>query len=109
MVHWPAGRGGFSGEIGRYPGLQDHQADAIQIETDGKGIAMQLGLAPSVFSQEAALEVARYGEAELHGVSALLGGVTSQEAVKLVTRQFTPISNTYIYSAVRSKGIVNQL
>ena len=112
MVEWYVGlraREVFREREGRYPGQTDYQSDAVQLEVDGKGVATQLGLDPSVFSGEAALEVARYGEAELHGVSALLGGVASQEAVKLITRQFTPINNTFIYSAVRSKGVVYQL
>lgn len=112
MVEWYVGlraREVFREREGRYPGLSDYQSDAIQLEVDGKGIATQLGLDSGVFSAEAALEMARYGEAELHGVSALLGGVASQEAVKLLTRQFTPINNTFIYSAVRSKGVVYQL
>lgn len=112
LVEWYVGlraREVFREREGRYPGITDYKSDAVQLEADGKALATQLGMAPSVFSAEAAVEVARYGEAELQGISALLGGVASQEVVKLLTRQFTPINNTFIYSAVRSKGVVYQV
>ena len=43
---------------------------------------------------------ARYGGAELHTVSAILGGIASQEAVKLITHQFVPVNNTFVYNGI---------
>lgn len=43
---------------------------------------------------------ARYGGAELHTVSAILGGIASQEAVKLITHQFVPVNNAFVYNGI---------
>ena len=44
------------------------------------------------------LDEIRYSGAELHCTSSILAGVASQEVVKIVTRQFTPLNNTFIYN-----------
>ena len=43
-----------------------------------------------------AKELTRYGNAELHNVASVLGGVASQEAVKIITGQYVPLDNTYV-------------
>ncbi|KAL1960404.1 hypothetical protein VTO42DRAFT_7703 [Malbranchea cinnamomea] len=54
---------------------------------------------------EAAMaEVRRAGTAELHNISSLAGGVAAQEALKLLTRQYVPLDNTFIFDGVGSKG-----
>ncbi len=45
-------------------------------------------------------EFVRYGGAELHAVGAVMGGIASQEAIKLVTSQFVPLQGTLVYNAV---------
>lgn len=42
----------------------------------------------------------RYGGTELPSTSAIVGGVASVEAVKLLTGMFIPINNTYIYNGL---------
>jgi amyloid beta precursor protein binding protein 1 len=54
-------------------------------------------------------EMLRYKDSELHTVSALLAGVASQEAVKLITKQYTPINNTFIYTGASSQAGVIEL
>ena len=54
-------------------------------------------------SDEILEEIIRFGDSELHCISALIGGITSQEAIKLITQQYTPINNTVIYNGVYSK------
>lgn len=49
-------------------------------------------------------EVCRFGGAELHSVSAFLGGLAAQETIKLVTNQYKPVHNTFIYDAVTSNS-----
>jgi hypothetical protein len=44
----------------------------------------------------------RYGAGELHAIAAFVGGVGSQEAVKLVTAQFTPMDNTFLFNGITS-------
>lgn len=50
-------------------------------------------------------ELCRFGGAELHSVSATLGGLVAQEAVKFITHQYKPINNTFIYDAATLNGV----
>eukprot|EP00531_Pseudo-nitzschia_arenysensis_P017843 CAMPEP_0116137140 /NCGR_PEP_ID=MMETSP0329-20121206/12098_1 /TAXON_ID=697910 /ORGANISM="Pseudo-nitzschia arenysensis, Strain B593" /LENGTH=598 /DNA_ID=CAMNT_0003632053 /DNA_START=76 /DNA_END=1872 /DNA_ORIENTATION=+ len=49
-------------------------------------------------------EMTRYGNAEVHTVASVVGGVASQEAVKIITGQYIPVNNTYIYNGIVSVG-----
>jgi len=49
-----------------------------------------------------AREVVRYNEAEIHNIAAILGGVASQEAVKLITGQYVPLDDTFVYNGIAS-------
>jgi amyloid beta precursor protein binding protein 1 len=49
-------------------------------------------------------ELTRYGNAEVHTVSSVVGGVASQEAVKIITGQYVPLNNTYVYNGIVSVG-----
>ena len=51
----------------------------------------------------------RYGAAELHSVAAYMGGAVAQEVIKLVTHQFVPVNNTYIYNAMTHTSVSLQL
>lgn len=54
-------------------------------------------------------EMLRYRDSELHSVSALVAGVASQEAVKLVTKQYSALNNTFLFTGVTSQGTVLSL
>ena len=47
-------------------------------------------------------EMVRFGASELHVVAAIMGGIATQETIKLITRQFVPIPGTLIYNAMAS-------
>jgi hypothetical protein len=59
---------------------------------------------PVLVRRAHAQEIVRYGGCELHNISALIGGIASQEAVKVITHQFIPLNNTYIYNGIASCG-----
>jgi amyloid beta precursor protein binding protein 1 len=48
-------------------------------------------------------EVARAKGGELHNVSALTGGMVSQEIIKIITKQYIPIDNTCVLDGVTSR------
>jgi len=56
-----------------------------------------------------AKEMTRYFNAEIHNVSSVVGGVASQEAVKLITSQYVPIDCLYIYNGLASVAGVYRL
>ncbi len=47
--------------------------------------------------QFADLSFCRYGASEPHAIAALMGGIAAQEAIKLITRQYVPLDNTFIF------------
>jgi amyloid beta precursor protein binding protein 1 len=51
---------------------------------------------------------ARAGGSELAQMAALLGGIAGQEAVKLITRQYIPLSGTVVFDGIKSRtGVVS--
>ncbi|CAD8178954.1 unnamed protein product [Paramecium octaurelia] len=52
------------------------------------------------------IEICRYEGAKLHMIASVLGGMASQEAVKLITNQFVPINNTLIYDGLKSEASI---
>jgi len=57
-----------------------------------------------LFSKDHAMEMVRYGGIELHNISALIGGIAAQEAIKIVTHQFVPLKSTYIFNGIAACG-----
>lgn len=47
--------------------------------------------------QEAIDEICRYGAAEPHVICAIVGGALAQEIIKLVTHQYLPVDNAFIF------------
>lgn len=88
----------FADEKGRNAGAEDMQELQEFTEKLGKRV-----------ENEIIEEIFRFGNSELHTVSALLAGVASQEAVKLITQQYSPLNNTFLFSGVTSNACVIQL
>ena len=58
---------------------------------------------------QVAEEVARARGGELHNISALTGGMISQEVIKIITKQYIPIDNTCIFDGIASRTQVLRL
>lgn len=56
-----------------------------------------------MMSDDLAHEICRYGGAEIHTVSAFLGGCVAHELIKIITKQYKPFNNTFIYDAISSQ------
>jgi amyloid beta precursor protein binding protein 1 len=52
---------------------------------------------------QVAEEVSRAKGGELHNISALSGGMISQEVIKIITKQYIPIDNTCIFDGIASR------
>ncbi|CAB9521775.1 activating enzyme E1 regulatory subunit [Seminavis robusta] len=108
----------FHQEHSRYPGVLDAwEEDVSLLQECVVKVVTSLGLQendlvkstllaadPPKFAQE----LARYGQAEIHSISSLIGGVASQEAVKIITGQYVPLNNTYVYNGIVSVAAVYQ-
>lgn len=110
----------FHIQVGRYPGVtSDWESDVdlvqekiLQVCRDMQLLEgdnwIQQTLVTSNTTSNMAAELTRYGNAELHVIASIVGGVASQEAVKLITGQYTPLNNTYVYNGIASVGAVYQ-
>ncbi|KAF2888253.1 hypothetical protein ILUMI_17920 [Ignelater luminosus] len=94
----------FISEYNTYPGQFDDQVepDVLKLKTLIGKLLSEWGCPTPVTSDDRVHEVCRYGGAELHSVSAMLGGCTAHEVIKLITHQYKPINNTFIYDAITS-------
>lgn len=118
MLWWIALRAcdAFYDRHQHYPGKHDQklalEADAKEVYRCMVEITNRLGLAECDIIKEHLLhqdkgmdlarEVVRYNEAEIHNVAAVVGGVASQEVVKLISGQYVPLDDTYVYNGIAS-------
>lgn len=100
----------FYEEYNRYPG-----GDNDQVEPDVqllKGIVSKLihewGLTSNV-KEDYIHEICRYGASEIHTIASIMGGCAAQEVIKVITGQFVPIDNTFIYNAVKQTSFAIKL
>ncbi len=94
----------FHMDKGRYPGdfigNDGLKEDAAEFQSYITSL-VPAGNARELLSDgKHAFEVTRFGASQIHSVSAVLGGIASQEAIKLISRQFTPAENTIVYNGI---------
>jgi len=77
---------------GRYPGKEEEHDYAALRQNLGENV-------PDKYVRE----IMRVGDSKLHTVSAFLGGVASQEAIKMIIKQYTPFNHTMIYDGIRGR------
>ncbi|CAM9212267.1 unnamed protein product [Hapterophycus canaliculatus] len=92
----------FKIQNGRYPGEEDDQVegDGEALWTMTQELLNGMGIETTHLTEKHAQEVTRYGASELHNVASVVGGIASQEAVKAITRQYTPLDNTIVYNGL---------
>lgn len=104
----------FQSNQGRWPGAIEDNDGALSSDVDAvHGELMSLvaemklpaeNFAEDALSRKHAQEITRYGGVELHNTAAVVGGIASQEAVKIITHQYTPLNNTYVFNGVSCSG-----
>ncbi|KAL8233349.1 hypothetical protein R6Q57_003127 [Mikania cordata] len=96
----------FSANYNTFPGQFDGamDEDISRLKTTAVGLLSDLGCNGSTLTEDLINEMCRYGAAELHAVAAYIGGVASQEVIKLITRQFVPMSGTFIFNGIDHKS-----
>ncbi|GAB0091764.1 Nedd8-activating enzyme E1 regulatory subunit [Sergentomyia squamirostris] len=91
----------------------EHGSLPIEVETDTARLKNLSGKLftewNTTLSDELAHELCRYGGAEVHSVSSFMGGCVAQEIIKIISRQFKPINNTFIYNAIKSETATFEL
>ena len=51
----------------------------------------------------------RFGNSQLHNIGAILGGMASQEIIKVITRQWSPVENTVIFDGIVAGSAAHKL
>ncbi|CAG9583205.1 unnamed protein product [Danaus chrysippus] len=98
MVHYILLRAAdmFRSEHCRAPGEWEPEADISKLKMCVSKLLSDISCSP--FPKDDHIhEMCRYGGAEIHSVSAFLGGCIAHEAIKIVTKQYKPVNNTFIY------------
>lgn len=76
--------------------------DLVQFKGHLLSLLTDWGLSDVSILDDKITEFCRYGGGELHSVASYIGGVASQEVIKVITHQYVPINNTYIYNGLTS-------
>eukprot|EP00887_Chlorella_sp_A99_P005358 scaffold1.g5358.t1 len=92
----------FHATYQRFPGVYDSEVeeDVALLKSGANSILAESGTAGVVVSDDLVAEMVRFGAGELHAVAAAVGAIASQEAIKLITRQFVPVGGTLVYNAM---------
>eukprot|EP00127_Corallochytrium_limacisporum_P000521 Clim_evm23s15 gene=Clim_evmTU23s15 len=79
-----------------------HLSDVEMLQACTVSVLNKLGLGNSNISlgDEAYQEFCRWGGCEMHTLSAFLGGIVSQEAIKVITEQFVPLSEGLLFNSM---------
>lgn len=86
----------FQSEHCRAPGEWELESDIAKLKSCVSKLLSDISCQP--FSKDDHVhEMCRYGGAEIHSVSAFLGGCIAHEAIKIVTKQYKTVNNTFIY------------
>ncbi|XP_021893761.1 NEDD8-activating enzyme E1 regulatory subunit AXR1-like isoform X2 [Carica papaya] len=96
----------FAANYNSFPGQFDGgmDEDISRLKTTAVGLLSDLGCNGSTLTEDLINEMCRFGAAELHAVAAFIGGIASQEVIKLITKQFVPMSATYIFNGIDHKS-----
>ena len=88
-----------------YPGEKGNafESDVAQMKSTVASLLQQWGASMYSIPDEHITEFCRYGAGEIHSVAAFLGGVASQEVIKLITHQFVPLNSTFMYEGCPKK------
>ncbi len=96
----------FEAKHARLPGDTDASvaADVPLLRQELDSVVRELGieLSDEVKGQQDDFvqEMVRYGGSELHNIAAFQGGVVSLEIIKLITHQWVPLKNTFIFNGI---------
>ncbi|CAN1783739.1 NEDD8-activating enzyme E1 regulatory subunit AXR1 [Linum perenne] len=92
---------------GQYEGEIDE--DIARLKSTAVTLLNDLGCNASPLNDDLVSEIWRYAGSELHAVAAFIGGVASQEVIKLITKQFVPMSGTFIFNGIDHKSQILSL
>eukprot|EP00697_Spironema_sp_BW2_P003495 gnl/Spiro4/14648_TR7890_c0_g1_i1.p1 gnl/Spiro4/14648_TR7890_c0_g1~~gnl/Spiro4/14648_TR7890_c0_g1_i1.p1 ORF type:complete len:606 (+),score=152.23 gnl/Spiro4/14648_TR7890_c0_g1_i1:187-1818(+) len=96
----------FYAAHGRYPGLIDAQydQDMAAARVCLHNVLAARGIDSGLVEDKYVDELVRSGMSEQANIAGVIGGMASQEAIKLITRQMIPLNNVHVYSGISCSG-----
>ncbi|KAH9319250.1 hypothetical protein KI387_021019, partial [Taxus chinensis] len=96
----------FATAYNRYPGAFDGELDedVSRLKIIAVGLLNDMGCNGANLSEDLISEMCRFGASEIHCVAAFVGGIASQEAIKLITKQFIPLTGTFVFNGIDHKS-----
>ena len=97
----------FVGNYCAVPGSRDVdvEPDIGRLKTCVQQVLSEYQLPLSTCKDDDIHEVCRYGGAELHSIASIVGGCAAQEVIKLLTNQYVPVNNLFIYNSMTSATV----
>ncbi|KAG0332286.1 NEDD8-activating enzyme E1 regulatory subunit [Podila horticola] len=94
----------FYDDHGRYPGEGENwEEDVDQLHHNVTTLLQDWGITKeNAVSKDLTHEICRYGVGSIHNIASFMGGVVSQEIIKLITHQYIPMNNTFIFDGASS-------
>ncbi|KAI8115121.1 Nedd8-activating enzyme E1 regulatory subunit [Lucilia cuprina] len=99
----------FLTECGNIPGDCYVENDTARFKSVACKMLAEWGVTQATLSDDMVHEVCHYGGGEVHTISAFIAGCAAQEVVKILTNQFKPVDNTFIYNGITSETITLKL
>lgn len=102
----------FAEKRGHYPGEElssDFSKELEEYQIEVEGLLESHEIATDSIEKKYIEEFCRYGNSQLHNIGAIIGGVASQEIIKILTRQWVPLNNTYIFNGLDSNSMVLEM
>jgi len=104
----------FQTKHGRHAGFGDFEKDDYLEEDLNKLTKLQSELFAELKitttpDTNTLQEIVRAGGCEPHNIATMVGGVASQEALKLLIKQYIPLNNTWIFNGINGSANTLQL
>ncbi|XP_037939133.1 nedd8-activating enzyme E1 regulatory subunit isoform X2 [Teleopsis dalmanni] len=94
----------FLTEYGSIPGECNVENDVPRLKSIASKLLGDWG-SPLLLRDDIIHEICHYGGSEVHSISAFIGGCAAQEVIKIITKQFKPVNNTFLYNGITSDSV----
>ncbi|KAG1666503.1 NEDD8-activating enzyme E1 regulatory subunit [Nymphon striatum] len=91
----------------RYPGTSNDEKDIVNLKGVANKLLQEWNCGPLI-QDDCIHEMCKFGACEVPSIAAFIGGCAAQEVIKLVTHQYVPFNNTFIYNGINvSCSVIN--
>ncbi|KAJ6873789.1 NAD(P)-binding Rossmann-fold superfamily protein isoform 2 [Populus alba x Populus x berolinensis] len=101
----------FAANYNSFPGQFEGEMDEdiSRLKTTVVGLLSDLGCNGATVTEDLINEMCRFGASELHAVAAFIGGIASQEVIKLITKQFVPMVGTFMFNGIDQRSPLHRM